>query len=228
MQIFVEEIPVEIVRKRIKNMYLRVLGPEGRVQVTAPQRISEDSILLFVQSKISWIRRQQALLQDLPQPEEHQYVSGETLSVWGQPYVLQVGTCSRGHSVALEGDQVLLTLRAGSSAEQREAILRAWYRSLLKDQVEMLLPRWEAITGLWCSGWQSKYMTSRWGTCNTSTRKIWLNVQLAQKPLACLEYVILHELAHLKVRGHGADFKALLDQYMPDWRERRKLLKDSR
>lgn len=228
MQIFVEEIPVEIVRKRIKNMYLRVLGPEGRVQVTAPQRISEDSILLFVQSKISWIRRQQALLQDLPQPEEHQYVSGETLSVWGQPYILQVGTCSRGHSVALEGDQVLLTLRAGSSAEQREAILRAWYRSLLKDQVEMLLPRWEAITGLWCSGWQSKYMTSRWGTCNTSTRKIWLNVQLAQKPLACLEYVILHELAHLKVRGHGADFKALLDQYMPDWRERRKLLKDSR
>lgn len=90
------------------------------------------------------------------------------------------------------------------------------------------MPKWEKITGLKCSSWQSEYMTTKWGSCNTATRKIWLNLQLAKKPIECLEYVILHELAHLKVKNHGAEFVAILEQYMPNWRERRQDLNDSK
>ena len=101
------------------------------------------------------------------------------------------------NSLVLEGNKAILSVRKESTAKQREKFVNEWYRSLLKTEVEKYLPKWEAITGLYCDSWQSKYMTTKWGTCNTSTRKIWLNLQLAKKPIECLEYVILHELAHL-------------------------------
>lgn len=132
----------------------------------------------------------------------------------------------KGNSVALNGNEAVLTVRKESTAKQREAFVNEWYRSLLKEKIEIYLPKWEKITGLYCDSWQTKYMTTRWGTCNTNTRKIWLNLQLAKKPMECLEYVILHELTHLKVRNHGKDFIAIMDQYMPYWRETKKLLNE--
>ena len=132
------------------------------------------------------------------------------------------------NSLVLEGNKAILSVRKESTAKQREKFVNEWYRSLLKTEVEKYLPKWEAITGLYCDSWQSKYMTTKWGTCNTSTRKIWLNLQLAKKPIECLEYVILHELAHLKVKNHGPDFVAILDLYMPYWRECKKMLNDSK
>ena len=105
--------------------------------------------------------------------------------------------------------------------------MQEWYRGLLKAEVEKYLPKWETATGFSASGWQSKYMKTKWGTCNTSTGKIWLNLQLAKKPVECLEYVILHELAHLRVKDHGPEFTAILDKYMPYWRERKRQLNES-
>lgn len=132
------------------------------------------------------------------------------------------------YSLVFSGDRAILTVRKESTAKQREAFVNEWYREQLKREVAKYLPKWEKITGLYCSGWQSKYMTTKWGTCNTNTRKIWLNLQLAKKPIECLEYVILHELAHLKVKNHGPEFVAVLDQHMPQWQERKKLLNESK
>ena len=100
-----------------------------------------------------------------------------------------------------------------------------WYREQLKAEAGKRLPEWEKRTGLYCDSWQTKNMKTRWGTCNPNARRIWLSVQLAKKPVECLDYVILHELTHLKVRNHGKDFWQAVERYMPDWRERRKLLK---
>jgi predicted metal-dependent hydrolase len=119
-----------------------------------------------------------------------------------------------------------LTAHEGSTAEQRGNFVREWYREKLKGEVSRLLPKWESVTGLKCNSWQTKYMVSRWGTCNILKRKIWLNPRLAIKPLECLEYIILHELLHLRVNNHGADFKALMDKYMPSWRDIRKRLNE--
>ena len=105
--------------------------------------------------------------------------------------------------------------------------MNEWYRKELSERVNYLLPKWETYTGLKCSSWQSKVMKTRWGTCNTKTKKIWLNVRLAEHPAECLEYVILHELAHTRVPNHGADFKAILTEYMPDWRTVKRRLKDN-
>lgn len=224
MQIEISGIEIEVQKKNIKNLHLVVAPPDGRVRVSAPMHLSDDSIKMFVRTKLSWIKKQQEKFEKQPRQSEREYVSGETLYVFGQQYFLRVEYSYKGNSLVLSGNEAILTVRKESTASQREAFVNEWYRALLKEKIEMHLPKWENITGLRCDSWQTKYMTTRWGTCNTNTRKIWLNLQLAKKPIECLEYVILHELAHLKVRNHSKDFVAIMDQYMPYWRETKKLL----
>lgn len=228
MNVLISDIQIEIIKKDIKNMHLSVLPPDGKVRVSAPNNLSDESIIMFVKTKLGWIKKQQEKFELQPRQSEREYVSGETLYVWGHQYFLQVEYNQKKNSLVLEGNKAILSVRKESTAKQREKFVNEWYRSLLKTEVAKYLPKWEAITGLYCDSWQSKYMTTKWGTCNTSTRKIWLNLQLAKKPIECLEYVILHELAHLKVKNHGADFVAILDLHMPYWRECKKMLNDSK
>ena len=228
MQILVANIPVEVVKKKIKNMHLSVLPPDGRVRVSAPETLTDEAIVMFVRTKLGWIKKQQEKFELQPRQSERQYISGETLYVWGRQYFLQVEYSYKGNSLVLLGDKAILTVRKESTAKQRESFVNEWYRERLKTEVEKYLPKWERITGLKCSSWQSKYMTTKWGTCNASTQKIWLNLQLAKKPIECLEYVILHELAHLKVQDHGPAFVAILDTHMPQWQEKKRLLNESK
>jgi len=219
-------IPVEIQRKNIKNLHLYVLPPDGRVRISVPARLSDEAAAEFVRSKLDWIRRQQEKIAGRQHPEAPEYVSGENLTLFGKPYPLDVEYSSGKHSVQLspDGRRVILNVKPDSTREQREKTVREWYRGLLMERIERLLPEWERITGLYCSSWQIKNMKTRWGTCNIQTRKIWLNLQLAKHPTECLEYVILHELAHLKAANHGKEFEAVLNRYMPDWRERKAVL----
>ena len=227
MQIVIFNIPVEVIRKNIKNMHLSVLPPDGRVRVSAPAQLTDEAITMFVRTKLGWIKKQQEKFQQQPRQSERQYVSGETLYVWGKQYFLQVEYSYKGNAFTLSGDTAILTVRKESSPKQRESFVNEWYRNLLKQEVAKYLPKWEKTTGLYCSSWQSKYMTTKWGTCNPTSKKIWLNLQLAKKPIECLEYVILHELSHLKFHNHGPEFTAILDQYMPYWREHKRRLNDS-
>ena len=220
-------IPVKIIKKDIKNMHLYVKPPDGHVEVSAPRHLSEESILMFVRTRLGWIRKQQDKFLAQPRQTERQFVSGETMYIWGKQYFLQVEYSNKGNSLALSGDSAVLTVRKESTAKQRENYVNEWYRSQLKKEIEKRLPKWEARTGLHCSSWQAKYMTTKGGTCNTQPGKVWLNLQLVKRPFECLDYVILHELAHLRVRNHGAEFIAILDEHMPYWREIRKLLNDS-
>lgn len=227
MDMEIAGIPVKIIKKDIKNMHLYVKPPDGHVEVSAPRHLSEESILMFVRTRLGWIRKQQDKFLAQPRQTERQFVSGETMYIWGKQYFLQVEYSSKGNALALSGDSAVLTVRKESTAKQRENYVNEWYRTQLKKEIEKRLPKWETRTGLHCSSWQTKYMTTKWGTCNTQTGKIWLNLQLAKKQFECLDYVILHELAHLRVRNHGAEFIVILDEYMPYWREIRKLLNDS-
>lgn len=224
MQIIVSGIPIELLKKNIKNMHLAVLPPDGKVRVSAPISLSDDSIKMFVRTKIGWIKKQQEKFENQPRQTERQYISGETMYVWGKQYFLQVDYSYKGNSLVLDGKKAILTVRKESSAKQRENYVNEWYREILKEEIKKYLPKWEKTTGLNCDSWQTKYMTTRWGTCNVNTKKIWLNLQLAKKPIECLEYIILHELAHIKVKKHGKDFIAIMDTYMPYWRDIKKEL----
>ena len=148
--------------------------------------------------------------------------------IWGKQYYLSFVPDAQKNSFEIQGDKVILSMREDSTVKQRENYVREQYRSLLKVEIERLLPKWEQITALHCESWQTKYMVTRWGTCNTEKKKLWFNLQLAQKPIECLEYVILHELIHLRERTHNSTFIAYMDMYMKNWRAVRKELNDSR
>ena len=225
MIITVSDIPITVYKKNIKNMHLSVRPPDGAVTISAPFSIKDATIVLFVRTKLPWIKRQIAQFKTQERQSEREYVSGETLYVWGKRYYLEVCLGSKS-SLELSGSKALLTVRKNSTVLQRERFIREWYRSILKLEIERILPRWERITNLKPTGWQTKYMKTRWGTCNTVTKKIWLNVQLAKKTLECLDYVILHELIHLVEKHHNDNFKSLMDTYMPMWREIKKSLND--
>ena len=225
MQIEVSGIPVEIVKKDIKTLRLAVLPPDGAVRVSAPRFLSDNSIRRFVQDRTDWILKQRARFAARPKPFRRQYISGEPLHVWGREYLLQVVEhTERERSLILAEGQALLSLRQGDTLQQRASFVKEWYRAQLKAEAEKRLPLWESCTGLSCRSWQTKYMTTRWGTCNPAAGRLWLNLQLAQRPVECLDYVLLHELAHLRIPNHGPAFQALLGQHMPQWQEVRRQL----
>ena len=223
MQITVNGIDVLIEKKNIKNMHLYVKPPLGKVSVSAPVSISEKSIENFIRLNMGWILKQKEKYLAQPRMTERQYISGETYYIWGKQYFLEFQPSNRRY-FKIEGNKILLGMKQESTVQQREKFVREEYRKILSDQLIRLVPKWEAITGLECDTWNTKYMLTRWGSCNSKAKRIWINLQMAEKPLECLEYVILHELVHLKVRNHGTEFVCEMDNFMPDWKERKTLL----
>lgn len=228
MQIVISGIPIDIRKKNIKNMHLQIKPPNGQVVISAPLSMDDKAIEVYARTNLGWIKKQIEKFQQQPRSAKRQYVSGETMYIWGKQYYLSFVPDSRKNSFKIQGNSIVLSMRKNSTVKQREKYIREQYRRLLKGEIEKILPKWEQITGLHCESWQIKYMITRWGTCNTEKKKLWFNLQLAQKPVECLEYVILHELIHLKERTHNSIFIAYMDMYMKNWREVRKELNDLR
>ena len=224
MFITVSGIQIELERKFIKNMHLCVLPPDGRVRVSAPMFLPEYKIINFITEKLAWIQKKRAKFDSTQTMVLRSYVTGETLFVWGKPFALSVEPSSRNIPPVVFEETVRLFVRPESSVAQKQKLVREWYRSILKERIEDRLPYWEQVMNLYCSSWQTKYMTSRWGSCNIKTKKIWLNVQLASKKPECLDYVIVHELAHLKERHHDKRFYSIVSEFYPDWKNVKKML----
>ena len=219
MQIVVSGIYIDVQKKSIKNMHLYVKPPDGHVIISAPQTMDDKAIEIYARTNLSWIKKQIQQFQNQPRSSKRQYVSGETIYVWGKQYFIQFVPDNKKNDFFLQGNTAFLYMNNDSTVKQRENFIREQYRLLLKAAVERLLPKWERITNLHCESWQTRYMVTRWGTCNVEKKKLWFNLQLAQKPIECLEFVILHELIHFHTRKHDAKFIAYMDLYMPNWRD---------
>lgn len=223
MQIFIGGIEIELLRKKIKNMHLYVLRPDGNVRLSVPEKLSEKKIESFILSRLDWIQRQQEKINSEPHSEPLKYTTGEKITIFGKEYFLEI-VYGNKNSFDFFNAKAILCCKASSTSEQREAIMEKALRKELYERTEPLFKKWELITDLHPSSYQIKKMKTRWGTCNTQTKKIWLNLELAHKNEEYIEYVIMHELAHLKVSNHGKDFIAVMDYYMPRWRELREKL----
>jgi len=218
-QISVSGLDVEVVRKAIKNLHLGVYPPNGRVRVAAPLAVSDEAVRLAVIGKLVWIKRQQARFDSQPRQSQREMVSGESHYFLGHRYRLRVVEHEGPGKVVLRSKSYLdLTVRAGTCAEQRERVLHRWYRGQLRLLIPPLLEKWEPVLGVQVADWGIKRMKTRWGTCSVEARRIWLNLELAKKPVQCLEYIVVHELAHLRERRHGDRFVALMDEHLPPWR----------
>lgn len=219
MGIVVSGIPVAVRKKDIKNMHLCVKPPDGHVVISAPLTVDDGAVEAYARANAGWIKKQVRAYQGQLRGGRRQYVSGETVYVWGRQYFLKFIPDAGRNSFFLRGDQAVLSMREESTVRQRERFVREQYRLLLKRELRRRLPKWERATGISCGDWQTKYMTTRWVTCGAGSRRLWFNPQLAQKPVECLEFVILRGLLLLGDGARGADAAGALDRYMPNWRD---------
>jgi predicted metal-dependent hydrolase len=205
--------------KPIKNLHLSVMPPNGTVKVSAPLKMSENEIQQMLALKLPWIKKQQKKFHDQARQTPREYVSGETHYFLGQPYRLEVIEKNEAAKVFICGkSKLVLQIRPNTPAEKRAEILNGWYRAELRGVLEKMLVGWQEKIGKSFAGWKIKEMKTRWGTCNQRKQTALFNLELAKKPLPCVEYVVVHELAHLIERKHNDRFKAILDQHLPKWR----------
>ena len=224
----VSGIKVEVVRKDIKNLHLGVYPPNGRVRVATPLVISDEAVRLAVIDKLGWIRRQKAKFAEQPRQSQREMVNGESHYFLGKRYRLRVHEQDAPARVAIRGIASLdLFVRPGTTAEQREAVLLRWHREQLKALIPALLEKWQPILGVRVAHWGVKKMKTKWGSCSIDAGRIWINLELAKKPLHCLEYIVVHEMTPLLVRHHDDQFVVLMSRVMPQWQVYRAELNDA-
>lgn len=219
--------PIEamIVRKAIKNVHLSVLPPLGKVRVTAPIGMREDAIRVLLATKLGWVKKQQARFRAQERQTEREYVSGESHYFLGKRYRLHVVPDAPPAGVEQKGNTTLeLHVRQDTSTARREEIVTKWYRTQLRTILEPMIQRWQERIGVRPSAWRIMRMKTRWGTCNHKSRRILLNLELAKKPVSCIEYVVVHELIHLIEKTHNDRFAGLMTKYLPKWRARKEEL----
>lgn len=218
-QITVSGFTIDVVRKDIKNLHLAVYPPTGRVRIATPLALDDEAVRLFAISKLRWIKRHQANFQSQERQSGREYVSGESHYYQGNRYLLNVIYTDAKPYVTIPNKTTIdLIVPTGSDPSYRERILTLWYRQQLKAAAGSLITKWEAQIGVQVSAWGIKQMKTKWGTCNTEARRIWLNLELIKKPAHCIEYVIVHELVHLQERHHNDKFISTMNTHLPQWR----------
>lgn len=217
-------VELQLNRKAIKNLHISVLPPEGRVRVSAPESMTDTAIRMAVISRIPWIKKQQSDFLNQPRQSKREMVSGECHYLWGKRYRLNVIEHNGSHQVKVGGGKIHLYIKPNTPFEKKALLLSGYYRFALKEHIKKQLVYWQKEIDVPLKSWGVKKMKTKWGSCNTEAKRIWLNLELAKKPPECLEYILVHELVHLLERKHNEQFKAYMDKYLPNWRERRDLL----
>lgn len=223
----IADIAVVVHQKSIKNLHLKVLPPDGTVQVSAPYHFTLDAIRLLLIGKIGWIRAQKKKFADQPRQLARQYLSGETHYFRGRRYLLKVIQQTEASCIKIKGIQTLYMYVSPSLSQSgRKTLLDAWYRKQLMLQLDKIVPKRAQQMQVPLPEYRIKKMKTRWGTCNIRAQRIWLNLELIKKPPECLEYVVVHELTHLLERTHNKRFQAYMTQFMPTWRTQKQVLNE--
>jgi hypothetical protein len=223
-QMQIGSLSLQLNRKAIKNLHISVLPPDGRIRVAAPEQMTDTAIRMAVISRIPWIKKQQRDFAAQPRQSDREMVSGECHYFWGKRHRLNLVERVGRHEVKVSGGKIHLFVNPGTSIQNRALVLSEFYRAQLKAQVEKLIPEWQQRIAVEVADWHVKKMKTKWGSCNVGAKRIWFNLELAKKPPECLEYILVHELIHLLERKHNERFRAHMDKFMPNWRERRDLL----
>ncbi|MFQ3241565.1 MAG: putative metal-dependent hydrolase [Lentimonas sp.] len=225
-QLQLGELTCHVERKDIKNVHLSVHPPQGRITVAAPEHMKLDTIRVYVISKLGWIKAQQRKIgkQDRETPRE--YLERESHYLWGKRYLLSINEEARTPSVTLSHQKLQLCIRPGTSQAKREDLLEEWYRQQLKAAIPALIEQWEARLDVSVNKFYVRRMKTKWGSCTHHRGTIRLNTELAKKPKACLEYLVVHEMVHLLEPTHNEHFVGTMDLHLPNWRHTRNILND--
>lgn len=220
----VNGIEILIRRKPIKNLYLRIEQETLQAVISAPLRMPAADIEWFILSKANWLQQKLDFLAKRRLVFAAQETAGESLWLWGKKYAVRF-IPGRARTVITGNEVIFSGNTEESSMEKLTKCIDKLYRQQLAQKIEKFAAFWQKRLQLTAGGWRIRKMKTRWGTCNTFSRRITINYNLVRLPVECLEYIIVHELAHLYEPSHSSRFKNFLTQNLPDWKQRESLLK---
>jgi predicted metal-dependent hydrolase len=212
---------VLLTRKAVKHVHLSVHPPTGRVTLVAPLATRLEVARAYAISKLGWIRDQQSRFRNQAREAPRRFVERESHYLWGRRHLLTIVHEETKPFVSVDHRRIKLTVRPGSDARKRAAVIHAWHRSLLHNVVPSLINKWEPKLNVKVNGYFLQRMKTKWGSCNHKAGHIRLNTHLVTKPKDLLEYVIVHEMVHLLEPTHTERFMAILGKHYPTWREAR-------
>jgi predicted metal-dependent hydrolase len=218
-KITIGDIEIEVIQKDIKNVHLSVYPPHGRVRISAPLHMDLDMLRLYSISRLAWIRKHQKKIQSQPREAKREYLSKESHYYLGKRYLLVVNSQATANTVRLKHNTIELNVRPNIETTKKKELLELWYRNQLKEIVKKLIAKWEPIISVKVAEFGIKKMKTKWGTCNSEASRIWINLELAKKPIQCIEYIVVHELVHFLERNHTNRFVSIMNQHLPNWRE---------
>ena len=214
----VDGIAVSVVRKNIKNLHLRVCPPSGNVRISAPLRMNLDPIRVFVISKLDWIRQHQQQLRSQVRAAPQAYIDRESHYLWGKSYHLNIVEIDAPAHLEIQADRMVLQVRPGADTAKKRAVVDDFYRGQLELAIPPLVTKWEYLMGVEVASFTIRKMKTKWGSCTPALQTIRFSLELAKKPVECLECVIVHEMVHLLEPSHNQRFVALMDAFLPLWR----------
>lgn len=217
-------IPVAFFRKRVRYLRMAVCPPGGEVRVSVPWHVPEAEAIAFVYDRLDWVRARIEAMRRMPRPAPCRYKTGDAVEVFGATVRLRVVEAEGRADPHLEGGELVLPVRPGATEAERRVVFAVWMRARLAEKLSALVARWTAAMGEAPVHWDIRRMKSRWGSCTARSRSLRFNLHLARVPERCIEYVVVHELAHLEVQNHSRAFWAVVARHLPDWRTLRREL----
>ena len=214
-------LSIKVTRKDVKNVHLSVHPPDGRITLIAPSATRLDVARAYAISRLAWIRQQQQNLRNQARETPRKFIERESHQLWGRRRLLSVQYRDKTPSVSLDHKRITLTVRPGSSAAKRAAVIHDWHKSILHEAVPVLIKKWEPKLGVKVVAYFLQRMKTKWGSCSPAAGHIRLNTELVKKPKDLLEYVVVHEMVHLIEPVHSERFMQILHDHYPTWREAR-------
>lgn len=210
---------IQIIKKKVKHIHLKV-KPSGEVSITVPLATTEKTIAHVLAKRAEWIAKKVAFFKGYSKPTAKTYVSGEDFAYLGRHYRVKV-IQSQTQEVKLQRGYIQIFVKDKDDLATKEALIKAWYMQKAKIHFEKAMHKYQTLLKKEIKTLRIRQMKTRWGSCNPSKGYINLNMELIKKPTQCIEYVVLHELAHLTHQNHSKHFYHYIGLFMPDWRERK-------
>ena len=223
-----EKIYFNIQRKKIKNINLKV-SIDKTVTISIPYRVSLEKAKEFILSKAEWIKKQQKVYEKSSlKKDSGTFRNGEIVYLLGNPYKINI-ISDKNNFININNEYIDIHVKEKYILNQK--YIKTLYEKYLKEYarkiyIDLIIKYQQMIKNykIEIPELEIKKMKSRWGTCIPSKKKIVLNFSLIKTPICCIEYVVLHELSHFKYQNHSKNFYDFISMFMPDWKERRRIL----
>lgn len=218
-------VEIAIQFKPIKNLHLSVHPPFGKVTVSSPDFYDLEKIKIYLATKLSWIKKEQKKILSQEREGAKLFITQESHFVFGKRYLMKIVPASK-NQIVLKNKILELHSRENSSTDSRKKVLYDWYRNELRLQIDFFIGQYVSIMQLDKPVYQIYKMKTKWGSCSSDSNRLLFNIELAKKPIACIEYIVVHELVHLLERKHNKNFVILMDKFLPNWRVQKKILNE--